>query len=78
MSVLSPKKILDECKHILSLFPNFSVEFASKQANEAAYVITRITITSASLFMYQHIPQCISHLISNEFFLVKKSIVFYL
>lgn len=64
--------ILDECKHIPSLFPNFRVEFARKQSNEVAYVLTRRAIPNASLVIYQHVSTMYLLLISNEILLSKK------
>jgi hypothetical protein len=49
-----------------TFFKNSMVEFIRRQANEAAHILTRVTLPLASFHIFTDLPICIHNIIINE------------
>ncbi|KAK2423742.1 hypothetical protein QL285_034175 [Trifolium repens] len=59
--------VIKDCQRLhASYFPNSSVEFIWRQANEVAHTLAKAASSLASVHLHIDIPSCIRTLIENE------------
>jgi hypothetical protein len=59
--------VIKDCQHLYaSYFPNSSVEFIWRQANEVAHTLVKAASSLASVHLHIDIPSCIRTLIDNK------------
>ncbi|PNX72103.1 60S ribosomal protein l23, partial [Trifolium pratense] len=58
--------ILNSCKALLSIFPNFKISLVRRQANNAVHMLARASLSYARSQCHDHMSSCIEHITSNE------------
>lgn len=59
-------EVIQKCREVLALNPNFVVKFVGRQANVVAHSLARVATSWPSPHIFDLLPSCISDAIMND------------